>query len=105
MPRQGKKSMRGQADSIWGETKSAKLTTDLTPTGKALLKGLAVSEGTSVSEILEKFSRGRYSHGLTKPLLLRFTQGEVSMEELISLSTETNIPLEWLINIQLALFQ
>lgn len=57
MGKKGGKSMRGQAETDWGEPKTARLSADMTPTGRDSLKVLAEELGLSVAEMLERLAR------------------------------------------------
>ena len=56
---QPKKSMRGQPETEYGETKT-NLSLSITPTGKELLKSISRSLGISTSELIERIARGKY---------------------------------------------
>ena len=53
------KSQRGRAENQWGETKSAPINAQLTPTGKRLLLEKIKTIGLSLAEILERIARGK----------------------------------------------
>lgn len=58
MGKKGKKSASGQPENPWGEVKSERFETRLTPTGKNMLLELAERLGTTPPEILEQVARG-----------------------------------------------
>lgn len=58
MGKKGGKSVKGQAETSWGEPKTARLIADLTPTGKELLKEFADQLAMSLAEMLERIARG-----------------------------------------------
>lgn len=57
MAKKGMKSQRGRAENQWGETKSAPINAQLTPTGKRLLLEKIKTIGLSLAEILERIAR------------------------------------------------
>ncbi len=59
MAKKGMKSQRGRAENQWGETKSAPINAQLTPTGKRLLLEKIKMIGLSLAEILERIARGK----------------------------------------------
>jgi hypothetical protein len=59
MAKKGMKSQRGRAENQWGETKSAPINAQLTPTGKRLLLEKIKTIGLSLAEILERIARGK----------------------------------------------
>lgn len=58
MGKKGGKSIKGQAETDWGEPKTARLSADMTPTGRTLLKELAEQLAMSLAEMLERIARG-----------------------------------------------
>ncbi len=58
MGKKGVRPQKGQAETDWGEPKTAKLNIGLTPTGKQLARERANQLGMSISEILERWARG-----------------------------------------------
>ncbi|NEQ18582.1 MAG: hypothetical protein F6K28_00140 [Microcoleus sp. SIO2G3] len=58
MGKRGVRSQKGQAESDWGEPKTAKTSVVLTETGRDLLKERTNRLGISISELLERWARG-----------------------------------------------
>ncbi len=58
MGKKGGKSIKGQAETDWGEPKTARLSADMTPTGRTLLKEFADQLAMSLAEMLERIARG-----------------------------------------------
>lgn len=59
MAKKGSKSQRGQPETRWGETKSAQLKVQVTPTGKRLFLEKIRSIGMSIAEFIERVGRGK----------------------------------------------
>ena len=80
MGRKGAKSLKGKGETDWGEPKSAKLTINVTPTGKVKLLQLADRLFVSIAELLERLARGlpieEKGEFDIKKLLRRLADGE-----------------------------
>jgi hypothetical protein len=59
MAKKGSKSLRGQAETRWGETKSAQVKAQVTPTGKRLFLEKIRAFGMSLAEFIERVARGK----------------------------------------------
>lgn len=59
MAKKGSKSLRGQAETKWGETKSAQIKAQVTPTGKRLFLEKIRAIGMSLAEFIERVARGK----------------------------------------------
>ncbi len=59
MAKKGSKSLRGQAETRWGETKSAQIKAQVTPTGKRLFLEKIRLIGMSLAEFIERVARGK----------------------------------------------
>lgn len=53
------KSKKGQGETLWGEPKSATVSTDVTPTGKRKFVARLREMGLTMAEFIERVARGR----------------------------------------------
>lgn len=59
MAKKGSKSQRNKPETQWGETKTARVSVDVTPTGKRLFLEKIRAFGMSLAEFIERVARGK----------------------------------------------
>ncbi len=59
MAKKGSKSQRNKPETQWGETKTARVSVDVTPTGKRLFMEKIRTFGMSLAEFIERVARGK----------------------------------------------
>jgi hypothetical protein len=96
MAKKGIKSQRGRAENQWGETKSASIKAQLTPTGKRLLLGKIKAFGLSLAEILERIARGKIKLVIVPDSLAEL----IDNYGLEKLTQDAVIPIEALLEIK-----
>lgn len=96
MAKKGMKSQRGRAENQWGETKSAPINAQLTPTGKRLLLEKIKTIGLSLAEILERIARGKIKLVIVPDSLAEL----IDNYGLEKLTLDAGIPTEALSEIQ-----
>ena len=96
MAKKGIKSQRGRAENQWGETKSASIKAQLTPTGKRLLLGKIKAFGLSLAEILERIARGKIKLVIVPDSLAEL----IDKYGLEKLTQDAVIPIEALLEIK-----
>lgn len=96
MAKKGSKSQRNKPETQWGETKTARVSVDVTPTGKKLFMEKIRLLGMSLAEFIERVGRGK----------IRLILVPDSLKELIEnygedkLAKDSVIPVEKLIEIR-----
>lgn len=102
MGKKGKKSAAGQPENPWGEIKSERFETRLTPTGKRLLFQLAESLNLTPPEIIEQVARGVFQsdHRLVDFLERCATGRPVSDLEIVKLGHDLEIDVQVLVDIR-----
>lgn len=96
MAKKGFKSLRGKAETRWGETKSAQIKAQVTPTGKRLFLEKIKALGLSLAEFMERVGREK----------IKLTIVPDSLKELIEayglekLANDTDIAIERLVEIR-----
>jgi hypothetical protein len=96
MAKKGSKSLRGQPENRWGETKTAQVKVQLTPTGKRLLLEKVKSIGLSLAEILERIARGKIKLVIVPDSLKEL----INSYGLDKLAKDADIPMESLTEIR-----
>ncbi len=96
MAKKGMKSQRGRAENPWGETKSAPINAQLTPTGKRLLLEKIKTIGLSLAEILERIARGKIKLVIVPDSLAEL----IDNYGLEKLTQDAVIPIEALLEIK-----
>lgn len=108
MGKKGKQSALGQPENPWGEVKSERLETKLTPTGKRLLFEFVAKSGLTVAEILEQVARGVFAQGNQRLIdfLRRCAAGErVEDFELVELGHDLEIDVQLLYDLRECLLE
>jgi ABC-type transporter Mla MlaB component len=90
MAKKGSKSLRGQAETKWGETKSAQIKAQVTPTGKRLFLEKIRSIGMSLAEFIERVARGKIKLVIIPDSLKEL----IDTYELAKLVEDADIPIE-----------
>ena len=90
MAKKGSKSLRGKAETRWGETKSAQIKAQVTPTGKRLFLEKIKALGLSLAEFIERVGRGKIKVTIIPDSLKELIEA-YGLEEL---ANDADIPIE-----------
>jgi hypothetical protein len=96
MAKKGSKSLRGKAETRWGETKSAQVKAQVTPTGKRLFLEKVRALGLSLAEFIERVGRGKIKLMLVPDSLKEL----IEAYEVERLGEDAGIAIEKLIEIR-----